>query len=271
MTTLNSPDLLDITVANFRGLKALDSLSPGADTDRMFGSLVNTARAPLPLARAETLLAEVDENIGLGQLHMLCAEGEFAMETYWAERIKNASNPKRELKAFPYWGNYLKLAALEVKAIRKLMPEAKKILFVGGGPLPLSAFIMAKNYGLDVTNMDISRAAIDCAMDWMGPVLGNMEIPCIHTDVNDFTAFGEYDVVIMAALVGLDKAAKRKVTAHLHQHMGKEQLLMVRSVRGLRALLYPKVVADDLMGFDVVKEVHPRGEVINSVMLARKS
>lgn len=269
--TTKTPELLSTTLANFRGLKALDSLMPGDETNRMFSSLVHTARAPLPLAKAETLLAELDESIGLGQLHMLCADGEFAMETYWAKRIRAAANPKKEVKAFPYWENYLKLAALEVKAIRSVMPDAKKVLFVGGGPLPLSSFIMAKHYGYEVSNMDLDDDAIDCAMAWMGPVLGNIEIPCIHTDVNDFTAFKDYDVVIMAALVGLDSTAKRKVTAHLNAHMTKEQLLVVRSVRGLRALLYPKVKAEDLSGFNVIKEVHPRGEVINSVMLARKA
>lgn len=260
----------DAVMTSYQGLKALGDLAPGEAANRMFGQLVTTARAAVRTNEATSILAEIDGSIGLGSLHMLCAEGEFAMEQHWAKRIKAAANPKKEVKVFPYWANYLKLAALEVKALRAVMPHAKKVLFVGGGPLPLSSFIMAKHYGFDLTNMDISRDAIDCAMDWMAPALGDMDIPCLHTDVNDFTDFGQFDVVIMAALVGLDKAAKHKVTTHLHQHMRADQLLMVRSVRGLRALLYPVVKAEDLAGFEVVKTVHPRGEVINSVMLARK-
>lgn len=271
MTLMTPLNLADSTIDAYHHLNGLDDLSPAEDTNRMFSRLVQAARAPLPTHKVHTLLAEVDSRIELGNLHMLCAKGEFAMEEYWAKRIHAAANPKKELKAFTYWDNYKKLAAMEVKAIRSLMPQAKKVLFVGSGPLPLSSYIMSAHYKLDVENMDLDDDAVDCAVKWMFPMMGEKAIPCHHVDVMDFTDFGRFDVVIMAALVGLTSEQKCRVTEHLNRHMHMDQLLMVRSVRGLRSLLYPKVVAEDLVGFTTIKEVHPRGEVINSVLLARKA
>jgi nicotianamine synthase len=275
MSTTTPQDILASTLANFHGLKALKNsgggLAPGEETNRMFGGLVAAARAPLPLAKAETVLAELHANIDIGDLHTLCAEGEFALEQHWAHRIRDAANPKKELKAFPYWSNYLKLAKLEVAALRKAAPDAKKVLFVGAGPLPLTAYIFAAHYGLDVTNLEVEESAACCALEWMEPILGAGHIPCHHMDVMDFTGFADYDVIVLAALVGLNQAEKQRIVAHLHTHMSPEQLLMVRSVRGLRKLLYPVVKGSDLAGFDVVREVHPRGEVVNSVVLARKA
>lgn len=275
MTLMPPAEILSRTLANFHGLKLLKNsdsgLMPGAETNRMFGSLVATARTPMALGKAETLLAELDNAIELSQLHTLCAQGEFALEQHWAERIRDAANPKKELRAFPYWNNYLKLAKLEVAALRKAAPDAKKVLFVGAGPLPLTAYIFAVHYGLDVTNLEVEESAKCCALEWMEPILGTDHIPCHHMDVMDFTGFQDYDVVVLAALVGLTQAEKQRIVAHLHTHMSPDQLLMVRSVRGLRALLYPVVKASDLQGFGVVREVHPRGEVVNSVVLARKA
>lgn len=249
-------------------LKAQPNLAPGAETNRLFGQLVGMARMPLGGVPARKVMAEVGE---LGGLHTLCAQGEFALELHWANRVMAAAEPKAELRRFPYWDNYRKLAAMEVKAMRQVMPGMRRVLFVGSGPLPLSSYMMSVNHGLDVENVEIDHEATGCALAWLNPVLGERAIPCHHTDILDFTDFARFDVIVLAALVGLDKAGKAKVLAHLHAHMDAAQVLMVRSVRGLRGLLYPKVGAGDLTGFAVAKEVHPRGEVVNSVLLARKA
>lgn len=248
------------------------NMQPEAQLNSHFSSLVDIARMPAPKAMVtSTILAELEGTDVLGDLHHLCAEGEFALEEHWANRIQAAAQPKKELKNFPYWNNYLKLAKLEVNAIRQVQPDAKKILFVGAGPLPLTAYIFAAHYGLDVTNLEVEESAACCALAWMEPILGVGHIPCHHMDVMDFTGFADYDVIVLAALVGLTQADKQKIVAHLNAHLKPEQLLMVRSVRGMRRLLYPVVKGSDLKGFNVVKEVHPRGEVVNSVVLARKA
>lgn len=80
----------------------------------------------------------------------------------------------------------------------------------------------------------------------------------------------EYEVVYLAALVGMDKQEKNRVIDHLAEYMAPGSLLMLRSAHGARAFLYPVVEAEDLKGFEVLTVFHPTDEVINSVVIARK-
>lgn len=94
-----------------------------------------------------------------------------------------------------------------------------------------------------------------------------------HTsDVMDVSSseLKEYDVVFLAALVGMDKDEKTKIIEHLEKNMAPGALLMLRSAHGARAFLYPVVDPCDLSGFEVLSVFHPTDEVINSVVIARK-
>lgn len=93
------------------------------------------------------------------------------------------------------------------------------------------------------------------------------------TDIMDVTSgLKEYDVVFLAALVGMDKSEKVKIIEHLAENMNPGAILMLRSAHGARAFLYPVVdPCDDLVGFEVLSVFHPTDEVINSVVIARRS
>lgn len=80
----------------------------------------------------------------------------------------------------------------------------------------------------------------------------------------------QYEVVFLAALVGMEKEEKLRVIEHLSEFMSEGAYLMVRSAHGGRAFLYPVVEDCDLVGFEVLSVFHPTDEVINSVILARK-
>ncbi|KAL8234515.1 hypothetical protein R6Q59_020615 [Mikania micrantha] len=94
-----------------------------------------------------------------------------------------------------------------------------------------------------------------------------------HTsDVLDVTdELMEYDVIFMAALVGMDVDEKVKVVQHLDKYMAPGSILMLRSAHGARAFLYPVVDPKDLQGFEVLSVFHPVDDVINSVVIARKN
>ncbi|KAF8088982.1 hypothetical protein N665_0522s0011 [Sinapis alba] len=106
------------------------------------------------------------------------------------------------------------------------------------------------------------------------PVLDLSQRIIFHTtDLLNITTevLREYDVVFLAALVGLDKEAKVKEIEHLEKHMAHGALLMLRSGHGLRAFLYHMVDPCDLKGFEVLTIYHPTtSEVVNSVVIARK-
>lgn len=47
-------------------------------------------------------------------------------------------------------------------------------------------------------------------------------------------------------------------------------MLLARSARGLRTLLYPPVDLRAMPGFEVLEVVHPTDDVVNSVVVARR-
>jgi len=93
-----------------------------------------------------------------------------------------------------------------------------------------------------------------------------------HTvDIMDVTeSLKSFDVVFLAALVGMNKEEKVKVIEHLQKHMAPGAVLMLRSAHGPRAFLYPIVEPCDLQGFEVLSIYHPTDDVINSVVISKK-
>jgi len=95
-----------------------------------------------------------------------------------------------------------------------------------------------------------------------------------HTsDVADLThELRAYNVVFLAALVGMAAEEKADVIAHLGRHMTDGAALVVRSAHGARGFLYPIVDPNDVAqgGFEVLAVYHPDDEVVNSVIVARK-
>ena len=96
--------------------------------------------------------------------------------------------------------------------------------------------------------------------------LGFVQVDAGGDDVVDLVGYG---LVILAALVGRTPGEKAEVIAHVADAMAPGALLLVRSARGLRTLLYPAVDPSALAGLEVLGTVHPTGEVINSVIVAR--
>lgn len=90
-------------------------------------------------------------------------------------------------------------------------------------------------------------------------------------DILDVTEeLEQYEVVYLAALVGLSKKDKIRFIEHLGKYMAPGAILMLRSAHGARAFLYPVVDTSDLGGFEVLSVFHPTNDVVNSVVVARK-
>ncbi len=82
----------------------------------------------------------------------------------------------------------------------------------------------------------------------------------------------EFDVVYMAALVGISQAEKEGIMLQVVGRMRPGALLVVRSSWGLRTCLYPEVdLATErlLTRLEPCVVVHPYGQVVNSVIVAR--
>lgn len=258
--------------ADLRAAEADAGLGPRPVTDALFSRLVALAVRRRPAGEAERVLADPGVAALRGDLHGLCSRGEHELERHWARRIAGATDPHAELARFPYTGNYADLARLEVHALLgHLATPPRRVLFVGPGPMPLSAVVMATEHGVTVDTLDVDPEAVALG-GAVVDALGVTGVSFRTGDVVDETDLAGYDAVFLAALVGLEPAAKARVLRRLRRAIGPDGLLLARSAHALRTLLYPVLDVDGALmpaGFDPLAVVHPYTDVVNSVVLAR--
>jgi nicotianamine synthase len=250
-------------------LAAAATLEPGPAVDALFAELVWLVRHS-PGEHAEQVLSDPIVRALQPSLHRLCSAGEYHLERAWAARILASADPLRELRRFPYYDNYRQLTRLEHHALEGLgLGRIRRVAFVGSGPLPLSSILLSQEFGLRVDNLDVDRGAIELSAR-LAAALGLDDLGFLHSDLLDWTALEAYDLVVLAALVGLDRSEKLRVLDHLGVHMSPGALLLVRTSHALKALLYPTVHVDDLVGFVPQLVVQPLNDVINSIIVAQR-
>lgn len=246
-------------------LQGQASLTPSPEVDAAFSQLVNIALQN----HGEKFSQEVE--LIIPKLHVLSAEGEYELEQFWANRIIKDPFPMIRLEEYPYYHNYELLTQLEYQSLRVLGERSiTKVLFVGSGPLPLAAIILAKRYGIAVVCVDKDAEATALSAKLV-KVLGleNL-ITIIWGDAHTNLQAGDFDVVIMAALVGMTQEEKLAVLEELHTSLRPGTLMVIRTAHGGRRLLYPYINERSISNFNVHAVILPQNEVVNSVIIAEK-
>jgi nicotianamine synthase len=260
-------------------LSRLGSLAPGPDVNALFQELVRVCvnaddrAAPPVLADARIRRLRPD-------LLRLCSQGESLLELTWAHRVLAAADPGAELGRFTYLENYRQLSRLELHALRgagHVPGPGSRVCFLGGGPLPVSALLMHRELGAPVDVADNEPRAAGLArrlLDRLAPG------PGLHVAQADAMCAGDMaqllagcDVVVVAALVGHTSGDKRAVLRAVGRALAPGAYLVLRSAHGLRSLLYAVVEPGDVTeaaGCVPQVLVHPLGDVVNSVLVARR-
>ncbi|RZC73567.1 hypothetical protein C5167_049050 [Papaver somniferum] len=257
----------------YNSLSTLESLKPSKDVDTLFTQLVHSCIPPSPIdvTKLSTKVQEIRS-----KLIRLCGEAEGHLESHFSTLLGSYEIPLDHINIFPYYTNYIRLGRLEYTILSNYIanPNPNHIAFIGSGPLPLTSVVLASNHLRTTTfhNYDINPLANALARNLVAADHDLSKRMIFHdTDIMDVThGLSDYDVVFLAALVGMNKEEKRKVIDHLAMHMAPGSLLMLRSAHGARGFLYPIVEPSDLPGFEVLAVFHPMDEVINSVIVARK-
>jgi nicotianamine synthase len=243
-------------------------LDPGGRVDEVFGELVERCLSE----DAETVLADPRVAALAPRLRALCAEGEYRLELSWARRVVAAPET---LADFPYWANYRALTALELHTVAGLGAAPDRVCVLGSGPLPLTALLAARVLGRPVDAVDLDPEASDLAGEVVRRLPGGELVRSHLADARDFAGVADADLVVLAALVGLDPAGKQAVIGAVARRMRSGSVLVVRSAYGPRTLLYPPVGPADLAAagggrLRLLAEVHPLHEVVNSLVVARR-
>ncbi|CAN6463298.1 unnamed protein product [Victoria cruziana] len=231
--------LVDTICEIYVDISRLESLKPSVDVDILFTKLVLTCIPPCSID-VNKLSKGVQET--RAKLIKLCGEVEGQLESHFSEILASYSQPLEKLTIFPYYSNYLKLSLLRFNILSEYSTKIpNSMASMGSGPMLLTS----------IANLQASRLVDN------HPELSKRMF--FHTiDIMDFIdQLGDYDVVFLAALVGMDKHEKMKVVSHLSKHMVPNSILMLRSAHGTRTFLYLVVDPCELHGFEVLSIYHP--------------
>lgn len=266
-------ELSDITLTTDRivrltdQLAALPHLRPDPRTNSLFGDLVQTVLTA-PDRQAREILAHPEVEGRRSAIRDLSARGETELEHAWAERIATSSDPAAALAEFPYLDNYHRLTALEVRLLTHAGGTPTSVAVLGCGPLPLSTVGYADALGCSVVGLDRDPIAVDLARRFTSRI-GTERVQFEQADAADVDLTA-HDAVVLAALVGESPSAKATILRQMAEAMRPGAMLLARSARGLRTLLYPPVDLNAMPGFEVLEVVHPTDDVVNSVVVARR-
>ncbi|HXH04933.1 MAG TPA: nicotianamine synthase family protein [Candidatus Nitrosotenuis sp.] len=232
-------------------------LEPSPYVDRLFGNLV-------ALAMAETLDSSEQD---CATARKIAAIGECRMETHWAKRITQDS---KELSNFTYVENYMDLAAHEYGELIEHGAVGDRWAFVGSGPLPLSHIFFERLHGRGTfTYIDSDNDAL-CHGAEVAQALNGDKLDRVFTcaQAKDID-YSDFDVVIVAALVGEDNPTKVSLLKTIAKSASSHTIIAARSVPTAgRTLLYPQLqsVPNEL---DVLGVTCPPPDVINNLVIMR--
>lgn len=199
------------------------------------------------------------------ELQDICSLAEEKMEKFWSKKIMQSSDPQSALSNFIYYLNYKKLTTVEYHLLLSQLPSIKKVLFVGGGALPLSAILLAQE-GVRSLLIERDPEAFMLSSQLIQTLGLENRIEIVQQDFLEFTSGEHFDVVRMASLLFTNNDAD-KLLAYLSNEVCFDMVL-IRTVEGLRQLLYQKVPLNLVKKYFTLEfEVHPKNEILNSILL----
>jgi nicotianamine synthase len=210
-------------------------------------------------------------------LRRINASIEYQAEKKTALTMLSLPNPMAPLDDFVY-NDYQRLVDLEKNVIdtHTDTDPHKPWLFIGGGPLPLSAILLAKNHGIKSKVIDSSREASEISSQLITKLeeketIERGHVTIFHGYAETITDYKNHETIFLAALAGDTLESKQTIFRQIKQHAPQNAHVLARSSHGNRQLLYLPVPESTYKDFDLVHELHPGNDVFNSMILLKNS
>lgn len=200
----------------------------------------------------ESVLPRLREPGALAALHRLRGRYETWLEPLQARQLLASVPSPRDLgdHVRRHWPQ----TTIHSAAFQRRVQGRRSCLLVGCGALPSTALLLMEHTPLRVTAMD--RLEDSCG--WARQVLALSDRrpgPVLCQDAAALTDFGEWDVVFVAALAGVNERGQAgdrdALIRHLLRHTDPGTLICLRSANGWGQLAYPKVSLDAFGDCDV--------------------
>jgi hypothetical protein len=133
-------------------------------------------------------------------LPRLCGLAEVEMEKWWTRRLlMETSLGCASLKAFWYYENYRHLVEAELPLLN--VSGSDRVVFLGSGPLPLTAILLAKSVPqLSIQCVDRDQEACDLASQLIEKLRLTARVEIVNADAEDCNFYRD-DRVICANLL----------------------------------------------------------------------
>ncbi|KAJ4299519.1 hypothetical protein N0V90_004764 [Kalmusia sp. IMI 367209] len=230
-------------------LSPLKSLAPCELVNNLLTRLVSLCIEPYSTDIVEHFVRIDGVKTLCHDLQSLCATAEGELERHWAQSILTAApsntNPARAQNLVP-------------------APPLTSLCL-------LTHFPTATIHNID---RDARALALSSALTQKLGCAARMTFSCEDATETEkgTTDWAALDVVFLAALVGMRSTEKVGVLRGLARRLRPGTVVVCRSARGMRGVLYPVLELSEELhsaGFEVLAEMHPWTDVVNSVVVLR--
>ncbi|MFC5452723.1 nicotianamine synthase family protein [Paenibacillus aestuarii] len=202
-----------------------------------------------------------------GELLAKLAEAEYQVELFESERYSSLIPiTVTDLEQFKNWNNYVNLIERELAHLPHELQHASPIVFIGSGPLPLSAILISQKMQVKVIGVDTNPEACASAQLLLQRLGLDDRITIVHGNGTTFD-YAKYPLIFIASLV----TNKPEVFEQI-QRTNPDAIVVVRSVEGMRQLAYVKVPEEEISasGWSLFSKAMPTAaKVINSTLFYR--
>jgi len=174
------------------------------------------------------------------ELLAMLSEAEGLEELYEARRLlEQEGNGNELLSRLPGWNVYECLAGKEMECFDTLKrpgsSPAEPILFVGSGPLPLSAIVMHLRGRTEMTCLDLDPAACEVSESLLRRLGLGGKITVLQVDGADYD-YRQFRRILVASLVPNKSAVLDRIRS-----TAPGAIVGVRTAEGMRGLMYEAV------------------------------
>jgi nicotianamine synthase len=182
------------------------------------------------------------------------------LEAHYSDLLAAFDNPLDHLPLFPYFTNYLLLSQLEHDLLARHVPGPPPLASPSSAPARSRSAPSCSPHATSPSPPSTTTTSAGTPTTARADAALATRMAFRTSDVAHVTReLAAYDVVFLAALVGMATEEKARVVEHLGRHMAPGAALVVRSAHDARGFLYPVVDLEETRGggFDVLA-VHSR-------------
>ncbi len=185
------------------------------------------------------------------------------LETENAKAILESDDPWSTLESFHFYERYQGLIKNENQLV-KFTPE-HKVVFIGGGPLPLTLILFNKLFNSQCVSVEIQPEVAELSRKVIKKLGLESEIEVVEGDETALKDIN-YTIVMVAALA----EPKERVFSNIWEIVDTVTPVIYRTYTGMRAILYSPVTEKATRGFHKEVMILPTGKVNNTSVLIRK-